>query len=141
MSPRILAIAALFLTPFATGQAEARDETRLIAIAAGESVESCVDATTIRFGKEEPHAVLDETDAAAVGAALIARYPLISQDGFEPSGLVLWRKPVTGWVFVSLLSNPAKPAQVCFTATFAAGRFELTPPLLQKYFGITEVKT
>jgi hypothetical protein len=141
MSPRILAVTALLLASFAAGPARARDETSLIAIAASESVESCVDTTTIRFGKAEPHAVLDETDTAAVGAALIARYPMISQDGFEPSGLVLWRKPETGWLYIALLANPAKPAQVCFTATFAAGRFDLTGPLLKKYFDISETKT
>lgn len=124
---------------FTAGAARAQD--RPAAAALGEAIESCVDTATIRFGGTEPHAVLDPIDAASVAAMLIARYPLISQDGFEPSGLVLWRKPDAGWVYIALLANPDKPAQVCFTATFAADRFELTAPLLKKYFGIEERRT
>ena len=36
---------------------------------------------------------------------------------------------------VTLLANPAKPADVCFTATFVADRFEITSALVVKYFG------
>lgn len=119
----------------------ARAQERPPGAVTSESIESCVDTATIRFGSSEPHALLDQADTAQVAAALIARYPLISQDGFEPSGVVLWRKPDAGWVYVALLANPDKPAQVCFTATFAAGRFELTAGLMKKYFGIEERRT
>ena len=78
---------------------------------------------------------LEAVDAAAVGSALTRRYPILDRDGLLPDAIVLWRKPVDGWLFVTLLANPGKPADVCFTATFSASRFELTAPLLVKYFG------
>jgi hypothetical protein len=70
-----------------------------------------------------------------VGAALTRRYPVLDRDGLLPDAIVLWRKPVDGWLYVTLLANPAKPSDVCFTATFAASLFELTAALLSKYFG------
>ena len=59
----------------------------------------------------------------------------VEQDGLTPQRVVLWRKPAAGWIYVALLVNPAKPGEICFTATFVASRFEITAPLVEKYFG------
>ena len=130
-------LSTLLLAAALCGSAQARDEARPLAAAVADAIESCVDTATIRFATGDRHALLDEADADAVGTAILTRYPMVSQDGFEPSGLVLWQKPDAGWVYIALLANPSKPSQVCFTATFAAGRFGITAALLQKYFGIS----
>jgi hypothetical protein len=74
-----------------------------------------------------------------VSTALTRRYPMIEQHGLAPQGIALWRKPQAGWLYVSLLINPAKPGEACFTATFVADRFELTSALVEKYFGVAAV--
>jgi hypothetical protein len=130
-----LGVAAL-VAALAGGAAPARDEARPIAAAIGDAIESCVDATTIRFGKDERRVVLDTTDTALVGTALLRRYPAFAQTGLAPQAIVLWRKPAADWLYVSLLVNPGKPGEVCFTATFVAARLEMTPGLLRKYFGV-----
>ena len=61
---------------------------------------------------------------------------MVEQDGLAPQRVVLWHKPAAGWLYVALLVNPGKPGEVCFTATFVASRFELTAPLVEKYFGV-----
>lgn len=127
--------AALLAGSVFAGTAQARDEERPVAAAIGSAIESCVDKSAIRFHKDDRRVVLDAADTVSVSAALTRRYPMVEQDGLVPQRIVLWRKPAIGWLYVALLVNPAKPGEVCFTATFAAGRFELTPPLIEKYFG------
>src|SRR5205085_2854719 len=87
------------------GGALARDEPRPIAAAIGESIESCVDRTTLRFGKDERRALLDAEDTETVGEALMRRYPAFAQVGFAPQAIVLWRKPGADWLYVTLLVN------------------------------------
>jgi len=127
---------AAFVAALVSDAAPARDEARPLAAAIGDSIESCVDSSTIVFGKEERRAILDITDTATVGEALLRRYPAFAQSGFAPQAIVLWRKPAADWLYVTLLVNPGKPGEVCFTATFVAGKIELTPVLLKKYFGV-----
>lgn len=117
------------------GAVQARDEERPFATAITDAIESCVDASAIRFGATDRRAILEAADSTAVSAAIVSRYPKVEQDGLAPQRLVLWRHPEFGWVYVALLVNPAKPGEVCFTATFGAGRFELTRSLVEKYFG------
>ena len=119
----------------ATGGVGAREDTRPFPSGRADTIESCVGGAPIRFRADDRRAWLDAADAAAVGAALTRRYPVLDRDGLLPDAIVLWRKPVDGWLYVTLLANPAKPSDVCFTATFAASRFELTAALLNKYFG------
>ncbi len=146
---RVMVTASLVasLVAWLAPAAEASDEDRPAASAAGNAkgnatgsavgnaIESCVDQATIRFGADERRAILDAADAATVRSAILGRYPVLGQDGFEPQIIVLWRKPDEGWLYVTLLADPDKPSEVCFTATFTASRFELTAPLLTKYFG------
>jgi len=128
-------IALSVLAGLATAGVNAREDTRPFPGGRANTIESCVGGAPIRFGADDRRAWLEAADAAAVGAALSRRYPVIDRDGLLPDAVVLWRKPVDGWLFVALLANPAKPSDVCFTATFAASRFELTGALLVKYFG------
>ena len=48
---------------------------------------------------------------------------------------MLWRKPVDGWLFVTLLANPGKPADVCLHRDLFGEPLRLTAPLLVKYSG------
>jgi hypothetical protein len=130
-----IVLAAVVSAPW--GQALARDEPRPIAAAIGDAIESCVDRTTLRFGKDERRALLDADDTETVGEALMRRYPAFGQAGFAPQAIVLWRKPGADWLYVTLLVNPGKPGEVCFTASFVAARIEATPVMLKKYFGAT----
>jgi len=123
------------LTAWLAGGAQAREDGRPFPEARTDAIESCVDGQAIRFHPEHRRVVLDAADAAAIGAALVRRYPVIERDGLAPQRIVLWKKPATGWLYITLLENPARPGEVCFTATFVASRFDLTPALLEKYFG------
>jgi len=120
----------------ACATANARDEPRPFAAAIGDVIESCVDSTTLRFGNDERRAILDTADTEAVGEALLRRYPAFAQGGLTPQAIVLWRKPGADWLYVTLLVNPGKPGEVCFTASFVAARISITPVILKKYFGI-----
>ena len=123
------------LAAVATADVDAREEARPFPGGPANTIESCVGGTPIQFRPDDRRVWLEAADAAAVGSALTRRYPVLDRDGLLPDAIVLWRKPVDGWLYVTLLANPAKPADVCFTATFAASRFELTAALLLKYFG------
>ena len=120
----------------ACGMANARDEPRPFAAAIGDAIESCVDSTTLRFGNDERRAILDAADTETVGEALLRRYPAFAQSGLTPQAIVLWRKPGADWLYVTLLVNPGKPGEVCFTASFVAARISITPVILKKYFGV-----
>jgi len=137
-TPRSFAAAALVAVVTAPcGTALARDEPRPVAAAIADAIESCVDRTTLRFGPGERRAILDAEDTETVGVALMRRYPAFAQVGFAPQAIVLWRKPGADWLYVTLLVNPGKPGEVCFTASFVASRIEATPVMLKKYFGAT----
>jgi hypothetical protein len=117
------------------GAVQAREEIRPFPAGRLAALDSCAGGSPIRFQAEDRRVLLEAVDAATVGSALARRYPVIDRDGLLPDGIVLWRKPNAGWLFVALLANPARPAEVCFTATFVAGRFDITAALLMKYFG------
>ncbi|MGZ5216394.1 MAG: hypothetical protein ACXWCU_20225 [Caldimonas sp.] len=132
--PRILLGTTLVAAALA-GAAEARDEPRPFAAAIGDAIESCVDSSTIRFRQEDRRAILDPADTVAVSTALMRRYPVVEQNGLAPQRIAVWRKPDAGWLYVALLVNPAKPGEVCFTATFVASKVDVTAQVLEKYFG------
>jgi hypothetical protein len=130
-----LAGAALALA-MASPAVAARDEPRSFAAAIGDAIESCVDRSTLRFGPGEPRAILDGADTETVGEALLRRYPAFARSGPAPQAIVLWRKPGAEWLYLTLLVNPARPGEACFTASFVAARLEATPAMLKKYFGV-----
>jgi hypothetical protein len=139
MSRRHPACTALTLALACVANAAlARDEPRPIAAAVANAIESCVDNSAIRFVAQDKRALLDPADTGTVGAAIVRRYPMVEHDDLSPQGIVLWRQPKFGWVYVTLLVNPAKAGEVCFTGSFGADRFEMTPSLIDKYFGAAE---
>ena len=138
MSPRRRPLIAVSLAlAFVANAALARDEPRPIASAVANAIESCVDSSAIRFVEQDRRALLEAADANAVGTAIVRRYPMVEHDDLTPQGIVLWRQPKFGWVYVTLLVNPAKAGEVCFTGSFGADKFEMTPALIDKYFGAT----
>jgi hypothetical protein len=119
----------------AGGAVMAREEARTSAAASVAAITSCVDHQALRFAAGDRRVLLDASDAASVGAALTRRYPVVERDGLAPQQIVLWQKNRGAWLYVALLENPKKATEYCFTATFVADRFELTGPLVLKYFG------
>jgi hypothetical protein len=136
-TPQLLAGATFaFALAVSGGPAGARDEPRPLAATIGDAIESCVDNATLRFGRDERRALLDSDDTETVGEALLRRYPAFAQSGLAPQAIVLWRKPGADWLYITLLVNPGKPGEVCFTASFVAARIDVTPVMLKKYFGV-----
>ena len=128
---RLVAAAACVLSGTPVGALE----VGRVVPGAADAIESCVSTQAIRFTGTDRRARLDAADAAMVSAAIVRRYPMVEHDGLAPQHIVLWRKPDAQWLYIALLENPERAGQVCFTATFAAGRFEQTAPLIAKYFG------
>lgn len=103
-------------------------------------IESCVSADAIVIGDHDRNTLLDAADRASVYQAMVRRYPLFARDGTLPTQILLWHKEGRSWLYVTLLENPERPREACFTATFAAPVFEdLTPGLLLKYFGAQRI--
>jgi len=131
-----IGIATLIAVAACAAAAPSLAQGRRFVVAQASEIESCVNESAIRFEPGDRRDTLDPTDAAAVAKALLRRYPAVGQDGFAPDHIVLWRKPGAGWLYVTLIANPAKAEEVCFTASFVAERFEFTGALVKKYFGV-----
>jgi len=97
-------------------------------------IESCVSADALSIASADRHAFVDEADRADVAAAIAGRFPLLQRDGFEPSRLLLWERPGSGWVYVAVIENPEKRGEMCFTATVTAATVGITREVLKKYF-------
>ena len=132
----LLGLVAWVATCATCSDALAMDEERPVAASVGDSIPSCVGESVLRFVVDDRRVVLDDADATAVSAAIVLRYPMIEHDGLVPKTVLLWKQPRAGWVYLALLSNPDKGGEFCFTASFTASRFELTLPLLKKYFNV-----
>jgi hypothetical protein len=135
LAAAVVALATLPGLAALPGAATAREQARPFTAAIAHAIESCVGGPAIRFLDHDRRAMLDAADAAAVNAALTQRYPVVAHDGLGSSRIVLWRKPGAEWLYVLLLENPMRADELCFTATFRANRFDLTAPLIVKYFG------
>jgi hypothetical protein len=98
------------------------------------ALESCVSADALNVGSADRHTFVDAADVADIAAAIAARFPLLQRDGFEPSRLLLWERPGSGWVYVAVIENPQKRGEMCFTATIAAATVGITREVLKKYF-------
>jgi hypothetical protein len=96
-------------------------------------IESCVSSGSIEFSAIDQRVTLDADDHARVHAEMQQRYPVLAQHGFPVSKIVLWHKSGGESVFIALLAHPTKPAESCFTATFAAARFAGLADLKRKY--------
>jgi hypothetical protein len=123
------------LLTLACSAAMAREDVRSPTAAGVDAIASCVDQQALRFAAGDRRVLLDAADAANVGAALVRRYPIVERDGLMPQRIVLWQKNRGAWLYVALLENPKKATDYCYTATFVAERFDVTAPLVLKYFG------
>jgi hypothetical protein len=97
------------------------------------AIESCVSTSTIRFGGADQHATLEPDDAEQVRAEMLQRYPVLAQQGFPVTRIVLWLKASGETLFIALLDHPHKAGAACFTATFSASRFDGIAHLRRKY--------
>ena len=98
------------------------------------TIVSCISQTSIELGNGDSSAMLDDTDRDRVHDAMRERYPVLQRDGFTPSHILLWQKQGGELLYVTLLANPQRPSELCFTATFSASRFDFTQALQRKYF-------
>lgn len=98
------------------------------------SLPSCVSETRLEVAVADEHAWLDDTDRTALSRAMSQRYPMLGRDGFAPAAILMWRKPGQPWLYVALAKNDRTPAAWCFTASFSASVFDITPALVRKYF-------
>jgi len=78
--------------------------------------------------------VLGHEACGAVSAAITRLYPVVERDGALPSRVLLWQPRSGEMLYVALLANPDRPTEQCFTATFAASKFDATLLLRRKYF-------
>jgi hypothetical protein len=99
-------------------------------------VESCVSPDSIVLQRSDPWVALNDSERAGVFEQMMRRYPALQRDGLVPAQIVLWRPPGRSWVYVTMLSNPARADQACFTATVTAQALDMTTALLQKYFAL-----
>lgn len=121
----------------ASAGAQSPGNTPRLAVPGGHAaIESCVSQQALQFHRDDARAVLDGDDHRQVQAQMQARYPVLGRDGFEPSHIVLWHREGREWLYVTLLENPARPGELCFTATFTASALSITPTLLGKYFAL-----
>ena len=132
-TPCLAACLAACLVMLAHPTAHSVEERRgsLGNVSAG--LENCVSHDYIQFGAEDQSAVLDEGDHSRVRAEMIRRYPVIEGDGFPTSRMILWQRASGALVYIAVIDNPKKPGESCFSATFAAERFDLTLLLRRKY--------
>jgi hypothetical protein len=75
-------------------------------------------------------ATLDPQDRTTFQARAQQLYPLYQQGGTQPSDVLLLRRN-GHWLYVTLAAPNRH--QRCFTAVFAADRFEFTAPWLRRY--------
>jgi hypothetical protein len=96
-------------------------------------IESCVSQDAIHIGHTDQRATLDADDQQHVQAEMKRRYPVLAQHGFPVSKIMLWQRTGGAAVFIALLEHPRKARESCFTATFAAERFDGIALLRRKY--------
>jgi hypothetical protein len=97
-------------------------------------LESCVSSDALNVAAADRHVFIEDADLADVASAIAARFPLLQRDGFEPSRLLLWERPGSGWLYVAVIENPQKRGEMCFTATVTAATVGITREVLKKYF-------
>ena len=92
---------------------------------------SCVSGSpALRVPASAERATLDAADGERFDAAAQARYPLYQRGGLSPSQVLMLRRG-TQWLYVTLWRDGR--SSPCFSAVFAADRFDFTPGWLAKY--------
>lgn len=125
MSPVAALTLAVATGAAAVGQSAAQAQTM--------AIESCVSSGAIQFGATDQHVALEPDDHSRVLAEMERRYPVLVQHGFPVSKIILWQKTGGEALFITLLEHPRRPQESCFTATFAAARFDGIATLKRKY--------
>lgn len=94
-------------------------------------IASCVSGSPpLRVAATAERAVLEAIDGQRFEAAAQVRYPLYQRAGLRPQQVLMLRRGGL-WLYVTLQRHGG-PAP-CFTAVFAASRFEFTDDWLRKY--------
>lgn len=92
---------------------------------------SCViGSPPLRVALAAERAALDAADRRRLHEAAQARYPLYQRAGLAPAQVLLLRRG-GGWQYVTLWRGG--PSGLCFSAVFAAERFDFTPGWIAKY--------
>ena len=92
---------------------------------------SCVSGSpALRVPASAERATLDAADRQRFDAAAQARYPLYQRGGFAPYQVLMLRRGGQ-WLYVTLWRDGR--SSPCFSAVFAADRFDFTPGWLAKY--------
>lgn len=95
------------------------------------ALRSCVDGSpALRVPVSTARATLDAADRQRFEAAAQARYPLYQRGGFAAWQVLLMRRDGK-WQYVTLWQDGRRGP--CFSAVFAADRFDFTPDWLGKY--------
>jgi hypothetical protein len=97
-------------------------------------ISSCVGGPPIALSAVDARALLDQEEREKLLAEMLARYPMLERDGFAPAAILLWHKAAGEWLYVSMKPNGFDDNALCFTATFVAKMFQITPALTSKYF-------
>jgi hypothetical protein len=99
----------------------------------GEDLEltSCVSGSPpLRVARSAERAVLDAADRQRFQAAAQARYPLYQRSAVMPEQVLMLRRGGQ-WQYVTLWAQG--PTGLCFSAVFAAERFDFTPRWIERY--------
>jgi hypothetical protein len=92
---------------------------------------SCVSGSPpLRVARTAERAVLDAADRQRFQQAAQARYPLYQRSGLAPAQVLMLRRGGQ-WQYVTLWAQG--PSGLCFSAVFAAERFDFTPRWIERY--------
>jgi hypothetical protein len=92
---------------------------------------SCVSGSPpLRVPATAERAMLDASDRSRFQEAAQARYPLYQRGGLVPNQVLLLRRG-GHWQYVTLRHEGR--SGLCFSAVFAADRFDVTPGWLARY--------
>lgn len=92
---------------------------------------SCVSGSPpLRVARGTERAVLDATDRRRFQAAATARYPLYQRSAVMPAQVLMLRRGGQ-WQYVTLWAGG--PSGLCFSAVFAAERFDFTADWIARY--------
>lgn len=92
---------------------------------------SCVDGSpSMRVPMAAERALLDAGDRQRFHSAAAVRYPLYQRGGLVPAHVILLRRGGR-WQYVTMW--PKESSGLCFSAVFAAEKFDFTPDWVRKY--------
>ncbi|HEY4069046.1 MAG TPA: hypothetical protein VGM74_19220 [Burkholderiaceae bacterium] len=96
---------------------------------------SCASGPPMSIGLADERALLADDERDALVVEMTARYPMLDRDGFKPPVILLWHKAPAEWLYVSLQPGADADASgtLCFTASFVAEQFRITPGLIRAY--------